>query len=206
MTVDWFPDWSGQVAAVVASGESVSQELVDRLKGRCRVLVVNNNYQLAPWADVLYACDGRWWDRYRDALEFAGLKVTQDANAAKVHKLHRVQLIEEEPEDSRISVETKGIIARGGHGGFQAINLAVQFGASRLLLVGFDLCGDHWHGKHERLSNPRPITLEKWVKTLDRQASVFQELGVEVVNCSDRSALTAYRKMSVEQALQQFGV
>lgn len=202
----WFPDWSGDVCAIVAGGESVSRDAVDRLKGRCRVLVINNGYQLAPWADALYACDGRWWAKYPDAGQFAGLKITQDSNAAKTHNLHHVELIEENWKESRITAERKGLIARGGHSGFQAVNIAVQFGATRHLWFGFDFRGDHWHGRHEELMNPRPASLVTWAGILDRQSPILAALGVEVVNCSERSLLTAYRKMTVDEALQHFGV
>lgn len=200
----WFLDWRGEVCAIVASGESVSQEIVEQVRGRCRVIVVNNNFQIAPWADVLYACDGKWWSKYPDALRFPGLKVTQDANAAKVHKLNLVRLLDEKPEQSRISVTEKGILARGGNGGFQAINLAVQFGAMKQIWLGVDFCGDHWHGKHEGLSNPREGSLKRWAVTLDAQAPILTSLGVEVVNCSEVSILKNYRKMSVADALDLF--
>lgn len=200
----WFPDWRGEVCAIVASGESVSQEIVEQVRGRCRVIVVNNNFQIAPWADVLYACDGTWWQKYPDALQFAGLKVTQDFAAAKHHKLNLVKLLDEKPEQSRISVATKGVLARGGNGGFQAINLAVQFGATKQIWLGFDFCGEHWHGKHEGLLNPRPKTMERWAETLDAQAPILASLGVEVVNCSEISILRGYPKVSVAEALAKF--
>lgn len=203
----WYPDWSADVCAVVASGESVKAIDLRVLKDRCKVLVVNNNYQLAPWADALYAADKGWWEQYRDALRFAGLKITHDSNFAAHHNLHRVELLEEEPSKSVISVDRPGHLARGGHSGFQAINLATQFGSRRQIWIGFDLHGEHWHGKHEgRLRNARPHTLARWAESLDAQAPVLAGLGVEVVNCSAVSVLAAYRKMNLDNALAHFGV
>lgn len=201
----WYPDWSGQVCAIVASGPSVTQEQVNQLRGRCRVIVVNNNFRLAPWADVLYAADGRWWLQYQDALTFSGLKVTQDRNTALHHKLHLVHLLEEKPTESRISIDRRGYLARGGNGGFQAINLAVQFVSRRHLWIGFEFRGEHWHGKHEgNLRNPSEHTMKDWAETLDRQREVLDGLGVQVINCSLDSALTAYRKLPLEDALDEF--
>lgn len=107
---------------------------------------------------------------------------------------------------NRILVDEAGELGWGGNSGFQAVNLAVQFGASRLILVGFDLNvvgGLHWHGRHrEGLNNPRPSHLRAWAERLDAQADRFAELGVEVLNASPTSALGAYPKVTFAEALQ----
>lgn len=202
----WFPDWSGEVCAIIASGQTVSQCDVDLLRGRCKVIVVNNNYQLAPWADALYAADGKWWNEYPDAVNFAGLKITRDHNICSYYGLHEIELIEEaDASKSIFSVTTKGVLARGGNSGFQAINLAIQFGAKRHIWIGFDFYGEHWHGKHPaKLANPRINTLARWARTLDNQVQVLAELGVSVINCSPNSVLKSYPKMDVASALDSF--
>lgn len=206
MRPEWFPDWSGQVAAIVAGGESVTQENVDKLRGRCRVAVVNNSCELAPWADVLYAADRRWWDVHPDGRKFAGLKVTPDADAARQHRLHLIRLIEQnDPAKNDMTIVDLGVIARGGNGGFQLTNLVMQFGVRRILWLGFDCRGDHWHGKHDApLHNPSLQRLAIWAATFDTQSKRLRRMGVEIINCSDRSALQAYPCMSVESALRHF--
>jgi hypothetical protein len=206
MRPDWFPDWSGQVCAVIASGESAKSSGVERLQGRCKAIVVNSSYRLAPWADALYASDWRWWDAYRDALEFQGLKVTSDAGHAKRLGIRSVA-VARETDPTAHSVRVNGPIGHGGNSGFQAINLAVQFGVRRLVLVGFDLQGGHWHEKHSLpLINPRPQTLDKWRQRLDGQAEPLRRLGVVVVNASETSALQAFPKMSIDEALVRWHV
>ena len=199
----WFPDWSGDVVAIVAGGESVIPEAVDSLRGRCRVAVINNSYQLAPWADLLYAADGKWWEYHVAARGFSGLKVTPDAAAARRYGLNRVSLVPETAEEcARIFLGGDGSIGHGGNGGFQTVNLVTAFGARRQIWIGLDFCGEHWHGKHpDALKNPRPQTLEKWRKRLDGQADELKRLGVEVLNVSSTSALTNYRKCSLPEAL-----
>jgi hypothetical protein len=104
-----------------------------------------------------------------------------------------------------ILTDAPGVIGGGGNSGFQAINLAVQFGAARIVLVGFDMTlahGAHWHGRHPaRLNNPTMVTTAKWRERLDAVAPAFAALGIEVLNASPISALTAYRKVSIEEAL-----
>jgi hypothetical protein len=90
------------------------------------------------------------------------------------------------------------------------VNLACQFGARKIALVGFDMrvdLGLHWHGQHPgRLNNPTAKATEKWRARLDRQAPRLAEAGIEVVNCSAVSTLRAYPVMGLADALHHFGV
>lgn len=98
-----------------------------------------------------------------------------------------------------------GEIGWGSNGGFQAINLAVQFGATRIILVGFDMSidkGVHWHGKHPSpLSNPRQASVDKWRIELDAQAPLLERMGVDVVIGSPWSKLTAYKRVPLQEAI-----
>lgn len=147
-----------------------------------------------PQADVLYAADGTFWGMYRGVEKFRGLKLTQDTWAARHYRdVHLVELTRKRDE---ILVDRPGVIGDGGNSGFQALNIAVQFGAKKIVLVGFDMrldAGIHWHGKHPPgLVNPGDNNLVRWRKALNGAASRLAELGVTVVNASPISALTAY--------------
>lgn len=199
--VDWYPDWRGSVCAVVASGESATPEALEKLKGRCRVIVVNNSFRLAPWADVLYAADSQWWDCHRDAYAFGGLKITSHATWAKRFglKFVEVELVH------AFKFERTSVLPHMGNSGARAINLAIQFGVKRILGIGLDFRGGHWHGPHPLpLNNPMPQRLETWRGRLDAQAPLLAKNGIEFVVCSDKSALTAYRKDDVERTLERW--
>jgi len=77
------------------------------------------------------------------------------------------------------------------------------------VLVGFDLHdenGIHWHGKHQNgLRNPTRRSLARWRCVLDAQAEPIRRMGVEVLNASPHSALTAYPKMTFADALRAAG-
>lgn len=211
---EWFPDWSQDVCAIIASGPSVTAENVEKLKGRCKVIVVNNGCKIAPWADVLYAADDKWWECYSDWKNFAGLKITQHAAAAQQHRLRLVYLADPAGQDekSRFTLDRKGYIARGGNSAFQANGLALQFGSRRLIWIGFDFNGVHWHGKHNvgtsnkptGLRNPRDYRLGVWAKTLDDNAPILARMGAEVLNCSPMSSLNAYPIVTVDEALERW--
>lgn len=201
----WFPDWTNEIAAIIGGGPSVNAEAVAKLKGRCRVIVVNNSFRIAPWADVLYAADWKWWSAYPDALKFAGLKVAPpDERAAESWRLTHIGLFDK--GDMRLSMEL-GKLSRGGFGnsGAQAVNLALQFGARRILLLGLDFTGNHWHGDHPQvLINPSQQTMQKWREAFDAWADEFKRIGCEVVNVSQQSTLTAYPKADIESALARW--
>jgi hypothetical protein len=103
-------------------------------------------------------------------------------------------------------ITAPGYIGSAGNSGFQAINLAVHLGASKIVLVGFDMrldLGTHWHGDHEgQLRNPSLENVIRWRRLIDEAAGELAELGIEVVNASKVSALTAYPIMSLDEALR----
>lgn len=98
-----------------------------------------------------------------------------------------------------------GRIGSAKNSGFQAVNLAANLGASRILLVGFDMQldgGSHWHGDHgPGLTNPTGEKIQRWRSDLDAAAPALAEAGVEVINTSRVSALTAYRKADLLEAV-----
>lgn len=61
--------------------------------------------------------------------------------------------------------------------------------------------GAHWHGKHHGMSNPNSINTARWRVKLDAQAPRLRSLGVTVLNASPNSALTAFPKMTLAEAL-----
>jgi len=117
-----------------------------------------------------------------------------------------VRLVECNKRADRFLVDKFGLIGWGSNSGFQAVNLAIQFGASRIVLVGFDASlqhGVHWHGRHPSpLVNPGQAAVDRWRLLLDQQAPLLDRLGIEVVNASRHSALAAYPRMDLLEALK----
>jgi hypothetical protein len=136
------------------------------------------------------------------------LKLSQDATCCKTFiDVHKVTVDRDRHE---ILTDRKAHVGSGFNSGFQALNLLVQFGCKRIALVGFDMAlgtrGDvHWHGRHKHgMSNPAAATVKRWRGMLDGQAKRLKALGVEVVNCSPISALTAFPKMGLLEAIDRW--
>lgn len=191
-------DWGGATVAVLASGPSMSQAVAARVRGRCRVIAVNNvGLDFAPWAEVLYAADAKWWDTYRErALSFEGLKVTVSTTAYKqVLQLERA--VNGTPYDPRPTH-----LSLGGNSGYQAACLAAHFGAARILLFGFDMRliekRKHYFGDH-----PRPLNTQQnfagWINNFEKLAKALQKPGIELINCTPGSHLRGLKSSTLEQ-------
>lgn len=198
--------WQGATVVIIASGPSLRQEDCNLVRqwrngNDRRVIVINTSYQLAPWADILYACDGRWWKQYHKAVKsFAGQRWTQDALAVKEFAdLHYV------PSESGPGLSRKpGTINQGQNSGYQALGLTYLAGASKAILLGYDMSNwkqlNHWHPDHPRGMHSFP-QYAVWLNNFARLAKDLQDSGLEVVNATRRTALKCFRCVRLEDEL-----
>lgn len=194
--------WPGSTVVCIASGPSLTPEDVAYVRGKARVIVINTSYQLAPWADCLYACDARWWKWYDGAPDFHGLKYSIDPPShtygAAVLKNTGTTGLEVRPNGLR----------NGRNSGYQAINLAVHLGARHIVLLGYDMQRGphgkvHWHGDHRQAQN---VPLALFLPTFATLVQPLRELGIGVINCSRESALTCWPRVPLREALSGSGL
>ena len=169
-------------------------------------MAVNRSHLLVPWADALYACDGAFWVRYAESLAFPGLKVSQTTK-----NLPGVEKVRLQASTRRMLFDQFGEIGAGGNSGFQALNLAIQWGATRILLIGFDMhdnSGIHWYGRNNWQSgnNPSESNFRRWRAAFQAAVPVLEGLGVEVINASPLSDLKAFPRRSVTDTLKEWGL
>ena len=186
---------------VLASGPSMSQQAADKVRiAGLPAIAVNNTHRLAPWAWMLYAADTEWWQHpsNSDAQQFTGLRVSCQG-VKGVHMLR--------------NAGTEGFSADSdcvhtlGNSGAQALQIAVKTGASTVLLLGMDMGGSHWHGKHQSgLRETIPETYTKWVQRITKVAPAMLATGVDIVNCAPGSALTCFRMSTLDAELERMGL
>ena len=187
----------------LASGPSMSQEVADFCRGKARVIAVSDSYRLAPWADVLYACDATWWHLHgpQGALGFAGLKVGLDDSIT----FPAVRVLQRSSTESREGFDPRPThLADGANSGYQAVHLAAHMGAARVLLAGFDMRQvdgrSHFFGEHpEGLTRHSPYPV--FVKQFKTLVEPLRERGVEVINVTPGSALTVFPIGELEEVL-----
>lgn len=187
--------WPGSTVVCLGGGPSLTAEDVEYVRDKAHVIAINDAFRLAPWADVLYACDAKWWFWHweKGAREFAGLKYALDPSAKR---FPGVQVLRKGAETGL--TRDPAALCLGRNSGYQAINLAVHLGATRVILLGYDMHGGHWFGHHPDQSGP-PFNV-----CLQRFATLptpLTDAGVEVINCTPKTALTVFPCQPLREVL-----
>lgn len=205
-----FPNWGGCDAAIVASGTSAKKAGVELLAGKVKVMAIKRSLELAPFADAVYGCDAPWWRSVNGLPKYNGLKLSYDANLLDpAWGVTKVDIPDKYSND--LKFDEVGKVGAGGNSGFQALNLVAQFGARRIILIGFDAegrSGAHWYGRNNwtMANNPTEENFRRWIIAFNWAAKQLDVLGIEVVNASEHSAIKSFKKKTVEQTLRNWGL
>lgn len=213
---DWWQDWRGECVAIIASGPSTKTVNLEILRNRIHVIAIKENVNLCPWADVVYGCDAAWWKHRRGLPEYKGVKLSHDASVCAGFGINKITVktidnMVDAPKVDKIFTDEPSVIGNGGNSGFQAKNIAVQFGGVGILLVGFDMherSGAHWYGRNNwaMANNPNEENFQRWRKSFADCAPGLKKRGIDVVNASPTSVLTCFRRATIEQALTGWGL
>jgi len=204
----WWPDWRDECAAIVASGPTIKKMDLDCLRDRIHVLVIKETWKKCPWSEILYGCDGPWWNHNKGVSEFKGIKLSHAPQTTMQYKdIHRIKI---EMVDE-ILIEEPLLVGNGGNSGFQALNLLVQFGVKNIILIGFDLHdrgGVHWYGRNTApgMNNPMKSNFDRWRRGFEAVKRKLKELEIEVVNSSPESDLHTFKKQNLEDTLKEWGL
>lgn len=189
--------WEGQTVVCIASGPSLTDADCEAVrKSGLPVIVTNNTWQMVPWADVMYAGDYQWWKRYHAELNTKAELWTCNERASREFGLKHHQ--------------TAGEYNTGA----RALQFARDMGASRILMLGYDMGfgadgAVHWHGRHETgadadgkrilVGNPDANRFKVWIKLFQRLAGELR--AVDVINCSRATALDCFKRARLEDVL-----
>jgi hypothetical protein len=154
----------------------------------------------------LYACDESWWQYYYAdvATRFKGECWTVSEGARERFGLYWVHGV-----DKAGLAPDPNYIHTGKNSGHQAIGLAHLFGASRIVLLGFDMMAtrgeQHWHGNHPKgLTNGTPGRYAVWCRCMEQMEIDLRRRGVcKVLNASRRTALRCFQRVTLETALDE---
>ncbi len=158
-------------------------------------------YRLCPDADYLYHCDRDWWNIHLKQIgaECEGALYTQHHKPGDKEWAKSLGITAIEGRD----VEGLGHDALhfNQNSGAQAVNLAYLMGATRIILLGFDMqnTGDkaHFFGDH-----PPQLSTGNYAVFVERFTQLARDLsgaGVEVINCTRVTALYQFRRATLEE-------
>jgi hypothetical protein len=195
-------EWPGATCLVVCSGESVNaqREQIARFSGR--VIAVKHGVLLRPAADVFFM-SGEWTADIAAEL----LPAWQGRGLPGRHAIVRGRSCEGlDPIFRRVtrSKHHETLSDRPDHvtgydTGTSAINLAYHFGATTIVLAGYDMTGGHFC-KHPLPFPPRDH-FERHMKPLDGLNADARQKGIRIINVSPISAVTAFERGRLEDWL-----
>jgi hypothetical protein len=212
------PLWRGDTAVLIGGGPSLTHEQIDIVRAahtarHARCIAINDAYLWAPFADVLYFADARWFEWHRDGIDKPrlGLSATdvRDRFAAFRGQKCTISTSLRRITDDAVHVLLRGgreglssdptSIRTGGHGGYQALNIATLAGAARALLLAFDARPGHFHGVHP--TEPPPSVYATMQKSFEGIGKTLRQAGVTVLNCTPGSAIRTFPQVGLETAL-----
>jgi hypothetical protein len=206
---NWWPDWQEECVAIVGAGPSLKSKDLSILKNRIHIIAIKTAIDLCPWAEICYGCDAAWWNDRKGLPKFGGLKIFHGIQANQWSGLHRVEI---DLSKDQMLVDQPLKIGNGGNSGFQALNLAIQFGATNVPLIGLDMGAvngeSHWYGRNkwQGANNPMQSNFNRWKQGFKAAKESIDKLGVEIVNCSMESTMKTFPKVPLEQVLEDWGL
>ena len=210
--------WSGQTCVILAGGPSLKGQDLSALANTHpwpKVIAINDSWKLKPYASALYFSDAAWWQRQIDQNEFSvdgvrfhdliykGAWIKGGAGFQEHPQVRQLQFT------GQVGLEMNpGGLRHGSNSGYAAINLAYLFGASRIVLLGYDMRCEgeriHWHDRYDGwpASYFHNVLQNEFLPLFNYLVEPLAEAGVEVINATPGSALACWPRMSLESALQ----
>lgn len=168
-----------KTAIVVAGGQSLKSFDFSILKGHS-VIAVNLAFRVTR-PEVICFWDGEFYQEYKDELQQTG------AVLATIKQFGPDPYLDQWLPDVNENVNNSGHFA---------IEMAFQYGAEWVLLLGFDMAGHQsfydYPSRFRRSDNGQKVSL------FDRYG------GLPIINCTPGSALYQFPKMDINQALKYY--
>lgn len=190
-------EWPGARCFVLCTGESIGAqaETIRRLQGR--FIAVKHAVRLRPDADVLFLAGEPQIERPL-LSKFRGTYVVmrrgKDGPGEMPDYIKRITRAKDHDHLCELPTHVCGLDS-----GTSAIDLAVKFGATEIVVLGYDMTGGHFC-KHP-LQNPPVQHFTRHLKPLAAFAKDAKAKGIRIVNCSPTSKVTAFERQPLEAFL-----
>jgi hypothetical protein len=205
--------WEDSTVYIVAGGPSlrdldVKKIIAERKKGEnIYVLGINKAYTLGsakiPLCDAVYIGDNKFYKAEKEGLKkFEGLKFTSANLAVNDEDFNYIY------RTNAYFTMQPGKIGWANNSGNAGINLAVQLGAKRIVLVAYDMgiTGNqtNWHpDNHSERKRRRRVHQNYYDKVVQRisdyTAYELLEMGIEVINTNPNSGLDCFIKVDYNE-------
>ncbi len=228
----------------IGTGPSLSSRQIDKAREKgFHLYGCNHVYQIVPDLEVLYCVNTDFWahywteeyewqeydhtgrevlTRYNTLKDHACKKWTTNLAAAHQYKVNYI------PERMGIGLSTDYVIHHGHGSGFSLLSLAVKLGATRIILLGYDLSyASDYDGTAKHIGSSQrhyfgeyPGAMQHWpskqvgphtggvhaelvglYEAVWYQNEIFKAMGyrgLELINATPRTALTLWDRIPIE--------
>lgn len=196
--------YTGRNAVVMATGPGLTEEVVELIRpyhrdGSVVTFGCNDAFRIVPYLDVSYACDPPWMEnavKNYGWLDHPSTKWTQDRDAAPKHHLNWIAGTSG-PDLS----ENQQLIHFGGNSGFQILNLALLYGCTKFLLVGYNMSTPggkrHFFGDH-----PKPMSRSTSFQSFLQAFSTIKGAHRQAIfNCTPDTTLKHFEQRNLKEML-----
>ena len=171
--------------------------------GKAKIIVINDAFLWVPKAWALYGADYRWW-RARAAdvsRSFIENKFTVDESAVAEFHLKFVNCEDLHKPMPGLS-QSMDSVRHGYSSGFQAMHLARNLGAKKIILLGYDYGATGQSHAAPAAFAYATSDFMTMVQAFNLVAPALHNEGVYVVNATRESALGCFDKKSLREALE----
>lgn len=194
-----------ETTVIIGSGPSLTKAQVDYVyESEATVIAVNDSYKLCPWADMVFACDVKWWIHNREGISYHPNCWTLEDIGCHFNKRFDRPILNEIPYTTEFGIYSDKV-HHASNSGYVAIQVARILGAKKIILIGFDHQHTdnkrHWFGDHDKkVFSKNADNVDKWVTDIDHL--LLHMSDVDIVNCSLQTAITGCRRSFIENELR----
>jgi len=203
--------WKNEPCFLIGGGPSLRGFDFERLRGAGRVIAINKAFMDAPFADMLFSMDHRFYNWLRIGInknmvgakqkfaEFQGIKCWLDINNSFYDGIYFV--VGKRGGDMAVSLEDG--IPPGNNSGYAAIQIAMVLGCDPIYLLGYDMNHDngvsHYHGGYPIAQ--REITVVRFRHKFERVADRILA-RTHVYNLNPNSGLRCFPFKTIDEVLK----
>lgn len=190
--------FTGTNVFIVGGGFSLKNFDFEQLTGK-NVIALNSAYKYVDESAVLYWADVSWGEKedtqllnhpskykFSSRLNADSLINSNKTGVGGCHWLKKTGDYGYDPNVNHV---------RGNNSGANAINFAVNLGAYRIILLGFDMgyigSKSHFH-EHYQISPASNVYTELFIPSIESMAREINHLPVKIINCSANSQLKCF--------------
>lgn len=193
--------WPGCTMVLLGDGPSLTQGDVDFVRNKARVMAMNHNLTMAPWADALWSYHTRGLidKTLPEVPSFNGFVMSAEPVPAPwpIVRMSGTEGLDLDPSGIR----------HGNGSGYSAMNVAYHLGARTIILLGYDCCdsadGKFCHSKPASSLDRRAYNYGLWIERFKSIAAPLAAAGVEVLNATRRTALDMFVRIRLEDVFGQ---